>query len=73
MLLSNDTVQKQKSNKNQKIVIMAHNLEIRDGKASFVAKGEVAWHGLGTYVENAMTAAEVIDLARNEMKQAKRK
>lgn len=42
---------------------MAHNLEIRNGKASFAAKGEKAWHGLGTYVQNAMTAEEAIQLA----------
>ena len=39
---------------------MAHNLEIRNGQASFIAKGEKAWHGLGTYVDQAMTAEEVI-------------
>lgn len=43
---------------------MAHNLEIRDGKASFAAKGEIAWHGLGTYVQEAMTAEEAIRLGR---------
>lgn len=39
---------------------MAHNLEQRNGKTSFVAVGEKAWHGLGTYVDNAMTAEEAI-------------
>lgn len=39
---------------------MAHNLELKDGKTSFVAVGEKAWHGLGTYVDQAMTAEEVI-------------
>lgn len=43
---------------------MAHNLEIRDGQASFIAKGEKAWHGLGTYVENSMTAEECITGAK---------
>lgn len=44
---------------------MAHNLEIReDGTASFAAKGQIAWHGLGTYVEKAMTAEEAMKLAR---------
>ena len=42
---------------------MAHNLEIVDGKASFVAKGEKAWHGLGTYVNEAMTSEQVVELA----------
>lgn len=43
---------------------MAHNLEIRDGQASFAAKGEKAWHGLGQYVNEAMTAAQAMELAR---------
>lgn len=51
---------------------MAHNLEIRDGQASFVAKGEKAWHGLGTYVENAMTAEECMKLARMDWEVEKR-
>ena len=42
---------------------MAHNLEMIDGKASFVAKGEKAWHGLGTYVNEAMTSEQVVELA----------
>jgi phage/plasmid-like protein (TIGR03299 family) len=41
-----------------------HNLEIRNGKASFAAVGQVAWHGLGTYVQEAMTAEEAIKLGR---------
>lgn len=51
---------------------MAHNLEIRNGQASFVAKGEKAWHGLGTYVENAMTAEECIKLANMDWEVEKR-
>lgn len=51
---------------------MAHNLEIRNGQASFVAKGEKAWHGLGTYVENAMTAEECMQLARMDWEVEKR-
>lgn len=51
---------------------MAHNLEIRDGKASFAAKGEKAWHGLGTYVDNAMTAEECIKLANMDLEVEKR-
>ena len=42
---------------------MAHNLNFNNGKASFVAKGETAWHGLGTYVKEAMTSDECIKLA----------
>lgn len=42
---------------------MAHNLNIgANGKASFAAVGEKAWHGLGQYVEEAMTAAQAIEL-----------
>lgn len=41
---------------------MAHNLETRNGKTSFVAVGEKAWHGLGTYVNEAMTAEQAIGL-----------
>jgi phage/plasmid-like protein (TIGR03299 family) len=43
---------------------MAHNLEIRDGQASFVKVGQRAWHGLGTLVEEAMTAEQAIKIAR---------
>lgn len=42
---------------------MAHNLENRNGKTSFAAVGKIAWHGLGTYVEEAMTAEQVVKLA----------
>jgi phage/plasmid-like protein (TIGR03299 family) len=41
---------------------MAHNLETRNGKTSFVAVGEKAWHGLGQYVDQAMTSEEAIKL-----------
>jgi phage/plasmid-like protein (TIGR03299 family) len=50
---------------------MAHNLEIKDGKASFVAKGEKAWHGLGTYVNDAMTSQQVVELANLDYEVAK--
>lgn len=50
---------------------MAHNLEIINGQASFVAKGEKAWHGLGTYVNEAMTANEVVKLANLDYEVAK--
>lgn len=42
---------------------MAHNLEIRNGVASF-ASTQTAWHGLGQIVNGAMTAKEAIELAR---------
>ncbi len=41
---------------------MAHKLNFSNGKWSFVAKGEKAWHGLGQQVDKAMTAEEAIRL-----------
>lgn len=41
---------------------MAHNLNVKDGKVSFAARGEKAWHGLGQYVSEAMTAEQAIQL-----------
>ncbi len=43
---------------------MAHNLNLNEktGKHSFVAVGEKAWHGLGTYVNEAMAAEQAITL-----------
>lgn len=43
---------------------MSHELEIRDGQASFFCVKEPAWHGLGTVVDGAVTAEEAIRLAR---------
>lgn len=45
---------------------MAHNLEIIDGKASFMNAGtnKPAWHGLGVNLENLATAEEAIKYAR---------
>lgn len=41
---------------------MAHNLNIKpNGKAAFVSKKEVAWHGLGTVVET-LSAKEAMEL-----------
>jgi len=52
---------------------MAHNLNFKkDGTAAFVAKGEKAWHGLGTYVENAMTAEQCIELSGMDWEVEKR-
>lgn len=44
---------------------MAHNLNFnqRTGTWSFASHREKAWHGLGTIVDNAMTAEEAIRLA----------
>jgi phage/plasmid-like protein (TIGR03299 family) len=42
---------------------MAHNINFSNGKHSFVAKGKKAWHGLGQYVQDVMTAEEVIKLS----------
>lgn len=41
---------------------MAHNINNTNGKWSFAAKGEKAWHGLGQYVDKAMTSEEAIKL-----------
>lgn len=43
---------------------MAHNIEQYDGEASFVSARDLPWHNLGKVVENAMTAAEALKLAR---------
>jgi phage/plasmid-like protein (TIGR03299 family) len=41
---------------------MAHNINKTNGKWSFAARGEKAWHGLGQYVQEAMTAEQAIQL-----------
>jgi len=41
---------------------MAHNLNFNNGQWAFAAKGEKAWHGLGQYVQEAMSAEEAIKL-----------
>ena len=43
---------------------MTHELEIRDGLASFVSYREPAWHRLGQVVTEAMTSAEALALSR---------
>lgn len=50
---------------------MAHNLNFKNGVASFASKKEVAWHGLGTVVE-AMTSAEAIQLGGLDFEVEKR-
>lgn len=54
---------------------MAHNLELRDGQTSFAStlqNGQKAWHGLGQYVDKAMTAEEAMQLARMDWDVEKR-
>jgi phage/plasmid-like protein (TIGR03299 family) len=41
---------------------MAHKLNENNGKVSFAARGEKAWHGLGQYVSEAMTSEQAIEL-----------
>lgn len=50
---------------------MAHNLEVRNGIASFVSNGQKAWHNLGTIVDGAMTTQEVIERANLNYEVAK--
>jgi phage/plasmid-like protein (TIGR03299 family) len=42
---------------------MAHELEIRNGRASMMYVGETPWHGLGTRLDRAATSAEAIQAA----------
>jgi len=42
---------------------MAHNLEIRKGRASIAYAGETPWHKLGTKLNEAFTAAVALDQA----------
>lgn len=50
---------------------MAHNLEIRNGKASMFYIGEAPWHNLGTKLKEPATAAEAIKAARLDWKVTK--
>lgn len=40
---------------------MAHNLDVTNGKASFVSAREDAWHALGTTLPDAFTAQEAME------------
>lgn len=42
---------------------MAHNLNRTNGKYSFAARGQKAWHGLGQYVDEPMNAVQVLELS----------
>jgi phage/plasmid-like protein (TIGR03299 family) len=50
---------------------MAHNLEIRNDKASMFYIGEAPWHGLGTKLDQPATAAEAIKAAHLDWRVAK--
>lgn len=52
---------------------MAHNLNTTNGKVSFVATGEKAWHGLGTYVKDAMNFDQAIELGGLDYEVEKKK
>lgn len=42
---------------------MAHELEVKNGKASMMYVGDVPWHGLGQKLDNPPTSAEAIKAA----------
>lgn len=60
-----------KQTKNLKV--MAHEINYSNGKHSFAAKGEKAWHGLGQYVSEAMTSEQAIRLGGLDYTVEKRK
>jgi phage/plasmid-like protein (TIGR03299 family) len=43
--------------------IMAHQIEMKNGKAQMAYVGDVPWHGLGVQVEPNLTPAEMMDAA----------
>lgn len=51
---------------------MAHEIEIRDGAASFFAVRQSAWHGLGTILHDAPSRADAMRLARLDYEVVKR-
>lgn len=51
---------------------MAHNLNKKDDKFSFFSLKQKAWHGLGTVVEEAKTAEEVMKIANLDFEVDKR-
>ena len=42
---------------------MPAGITVTNGKAEMAYIGETPWHGLGTRVEQAMTAAEALEMA----------
>jgi len=52
-----------KSQQQQGEKLMAHDLEIQNGKTSFASFREPAWHGLGTVFTEEKTTLEMLDLA----------
>jgi phage/plasmid-like protein (TIGR03299 family) len=48
---------------NRKEKLMAHDLEIQNGKTSFASFREPAWHGLGTVFTEEKTTAEMLSTA----------
>lgn len=52
---------------------MAHNLNIKpNGKAAFVSKKELPWHGLGTIVQDTLTSKQAMELGGLDFKVEKR-
>jgi hypothetical protein len=45
------------------VLVMAHNLNMTNGKPSMMYVWEAPWHRLGTRLEKAATAAEAIEAA----------
>lgn len=52
---------------------MAHEIEIRDGKAQMMYVGEVPWHKLGTKLDNVATAEQAIKAGGLDWQVEKRK
>jgi phage/plasmid-like protein (TIGR03299 family) len=51
------------NNKQKREKLMAHDLEIQNGKTSFASFREPAWHGLGTVFTEEKTTAEMLEAA----------
>jgi phage/plasmid-like protein (TIGR03299 family) len=50
-------------NKQKRDKLMAHDLEIQNGKTSFASFREPAWHGLGTVFTEEKTTSEMLEAA----------
>ena len=55
---------------NQCIITMAHNIEIKNGVASYVENGrkERAWHGLGQVFDGQLSVKEALELSHADYK-----